>query len=110
MENQVKPMGKMEAAAGKANGFIQRNWKKALKWAAIGLMLWFAVYQIMPIYIGYRMVADKVVEGTVEEYLEDERKEMEERVKDAEEKAEEAEEKAEELVDVTRNAATDARA
>ena len=81
-----------------------------LKWAAIGLMLWFAVYQIMPIYIGYRMVADKVVEGTVEEYLEDERKEMEERVKDAEEKAEEAEEKAEELVDVTRNAATDARA
>lgn len=36
MENQVKPMGKMEAVTGKAKGFIQRNWKKALKWAAIG--------------------------------------------------------------------------
>ena len=39
-------------------------------------------------------VYKRQVEGTVEEYLEDERKEMEERVKDAEEKAEEAEEKA----------------
>ena len=75
-----------------------------LKWVAIGLMLWFAVYQVMPIYIGYRMLADKVVEGSVEEYLEDERKEMEERVKEAEEKAEDAEEKAEELADAARDA------
>ena len=51
-----------------------------IKWVTTGLMLWFAVYQIMPIYIGYRMLADKVVEGSIEEHLEDERKEMEERV------------------------------
>ena len=36
MEDQVKTMGKMEAVTGKAKGFIQRNWKKALKWAVIG--------------------------------------------------------------------------
>ena len=75
-----------------------------LKWVATGLMLWFAVYQVMPIYIGYRMLADKVVEGSVEDYIEDERKEMEERVKDAEEKVEEAAEKASDAADAARDA------
>lgn len=70
-----------------------------IKWVATGLMLWFAVYQVMPIYIGYRMLADKVVEGNIEERLEDEREEMEERVKEAEERAEEAEEAAKDAAD-----------
>src|SRR5690606_31047328 len=65
-----------------------------IKWAVVGLMLWFAIYQVMPIYIGYRMLSDKVVEGTIEEYLEEEREEMEEQIKEAEERAEEAEEAA----------------
>lgn len=73
-----------------------------IKWVAIGLMVWFAVYQIMPIYVGYRMLSDKVVEGNIEERLEDEREEMEGRVKEAEEKAEEAQAKsADEADEVT---------
>jgi hypothetical protein len=70
-----------------------------IKWVATGLMVWFAVYQVMPIYFGYRMLSDKVVEGSIEERLEDEREEMAERVKEAEEKAEEAAERAEDAAD-----------
>ena len=49
------------------------------------------VLPLVPIYIGYRMLSDKVVEGTIEEYLEEEREEMEERIEAAEDRAEAAE-------------------
>lgn len=75
-----------------------------IKWVVIGLALWFALYQIVPIYFGYRMLSDKVVEGSIEEYLEEEREEMEERVKEAEDRAEDAEERAEDLLDDARPA------
>ncbi len=81
--------GSLENARAQINANLD-----TIKWVATGLMLWFAVYQIMPIYIGYRMLADKVVEGNIEERLEEEREQMEERVKEAEDKAEEAAERA----------------
>ncbi len=77
-----------------------------VKWVTTGLMLWFAVYQVMPIYIGYRMLSDKVVEGTIEEYLEEEREEMEDRIEAAEERAE----KAEDALDDALDSAADATA
>lgn len=79
-----------------------------LKWVATGLMLWFAVYQVMPIYVGYRMLSDQVVEGSIEEHLEDERKEMEERARDAEAKAEEAAEEAQDAVEIAQDAVDEA--
>ncbi len=79
-----------------------------IKWVATGLMLWFAVYQIMPIYIGYRMLADKVVEGNIEERLEDEREVMAERVKAAEERAEDAADAAKEAADAAADTAQEA--
>jgi predicted PurR-regulated permease PerM len=81
--------GSLENARAQINANLS-----TIKWVATGLMLWFAVYQIMPLYVGYRMLSDKVVEGNIEERLEEEREEMEERVKEAEDKAEEAAERA----------------
>ncbi len=86
--------GTLENARAQINANIG-----TIKLVTTGLMVWFAIYQIMPIYFGYRMLSDKVVEGTIEERLEEEREEMEERVKAAEERAEEAEERAEEAAD-----------
>jgi len=82
--------GSLENARAQVNANLG-----TIKWVATGLMIWFAVYQIMPIYFGYRMLSDKVVEGSIEERLEEEREEMKERVKEAEEKAEDAAERAE---------------
>ena len=42
-----------------------------IKWVATGLMAWFALYQIVPLYVGYRMLSDKVVEGTFEERVDE---------------------------------------
>ena len=63
------------------------------KWLIVGLSVWFALYQIMPIYIGYRMLSDQVVEGSIEERLEEEREEMEEQLEEMEEQMAEAAEK-----------------
>ena len=41
-----------------------------IKLVATGLLAWFALYQIVPLYVGYRMLSDKVVEGTFEERVE----------------------------------------
>lgn len=73
-----------------------------IKWVVIGLSVWFALYQIVPIYFGYRMLSDKVVEGSIEEYLKEERREMRETVKEAEEQADEAEERAEKAEKIAR--------
>jgi hypothetical protein len=86
--------GSLENARAQINANLD-----TIKLAATGLMVWFAVYQIMPIYIGYRMLADKVVEGTIEERLEEEREEMKEQVREATERAEEAVEKVEDAAD-----------
>jgi hypothetical protein len=77
--------GSLENARAQVNANLS-----TIKLVATGLMVWFALYQIVPLYFGYRMLSDKVVEGSIEEHLEEERKEMEERVEEAEEKAEEA--------------------
>ncbi len=61
-----------------------------IKWVATGLMAWFALYQIMPLYVGYRMLSDKVVEGTFEERV----AEMDDQPREAAEEAEEAAEAA----------------
>lgn len=82
--NQIT--GSLTAARNQINANLSM-----IKWVVFGLAVWFALYQIVPIYFGYRMLSDKVVEGSIEEYLEEEREEMEERVKEAEERAEEAE-------------------
>ena len=42
-----------------------------IKLVATGLLAWFALYQIVPLYVGYRMLSDKVVEGTFEERVEE---------------------------------------
>ncbi len=75
---------------------------------ATGLLAWFALYQIVPLYVGYRMLSDKVVEGTFEERVEalDNRPATYAEVKA--ERAEEAAERAEEAADTARDAAEDA--
>jgi hypothetical protein len=73
-----------------------------IKWVTTGLMLWFALYQIMPLYIGYRMLSDKVVEGTFEERLE--------QIEDKEEVAVEAAVTAEEAAAAAEDAAASAAA
>ena len=42
-----------------------------IKLVATGLLAWFALYQIVPLYVGYRMLSDKVVEGTFKERVEE---------------------------------------
>ena len=93
IDQYIALLGQITASLTNVRDQINAN-LSTLKWVAIGLSLWFAVYQIVPIYFGYRMLSDKVVEGSIEEYLEEERKEMEERVEEAEEKAERAAEEA----------------
>jgi len=79
-----------------------------IKWVVTGLMAWFAFYQIVPLYVGYRMLSDKVVEGTFEERVEalDEHPATYAEVKV--ERAEEATERAEEAASDARDAAEDA--
>lgn len=100
LDQYIALLGQITTSLTAARDQINAN-LNLIKWVVIGLALWFALYQIVPIYFGYRMLSDKVVEGSIEEYLEEEREEMEERVKDAEEKAEDAIEKLEDVQDGT---------
>jgi len=103
LDQYIGLLNQINASLANARDQINAN-LNLIKWVVIGLGLWFALYQIVPIYFGYRMLSDKVVEGSIEEYLEEEREEMEERIKEAEERAEEAEERAEDALDDTRPA------
>ena len=77
-----------------------------IKWVATGLMAWFALYQIMPLYVGYRMLTDKVVEGTFEERLE----ELDDKGDKAEAQVEAAADRAEEAAEDAAAAADEASA
>lgn len=78
-----------------------------IKWVATGLMIWFALYQIMPLYIGYRMLSDKVVEGAFEERL-DQIEDREETAHEAAVEATVAAEQAEAAAEDAEDAAEDA--
>ncbi|HNS39447.1 MAG: hypothetical protein LC131_12235 [Anaerolineae bacterium] len=95
LDQYIRLLGQITTTLAATRNQINAN-LTIIKWVVIGLASWFALYQIVPIYFGYRMLSDKVVEGSIEEYLEEERKEMREQIKEAEEQAEEAEERAEE--------------
>ena len=80
-----------------------------IKWVATGLLAWFALYQIVPLYVGYRMLSDKVVEGTFEERVEAMDDTYPATYAEAKvERAAEAAERAEEAAEDAADAATDA--
>lgn len=98
LDQYIGLLGQITTSLTSARDQINAN-LAMIKWVVIGLAVWFALYQIVPIYFGYRMLSDKVVEGSVEEYLEEERKEMQEHIKEAEQHAEEAEKQARQAAD-----------
>jgi len=58
--------GSLENARAQVNANLN-----TIKLVATGLLAWFALYQIVPLYVGYRMLSDKVVEGTFEERVDE---------------------------------------
>ena len=58
--------GSLENARAQVNANLN-----TIKLVATGLLAWFALYQIVPLYVGYRMLSDKVVEGTFKERVEE---------------------------------------
>jgi hypothetical protein len=62
----TRPPASLENARAQVNANLN-----TIKLVATGLLAWFALYQIVPLYVGYRMLSDKVVEGTFEERVEE---------------------------------------